>query len=347
VIAAGWLAAFVVAGLPLVLTNSRAAAVPPELRPQRFVVSPNGFLAPYEHDLRYARGPVLLAMAGFVGMAIAGRNYGPLISVTVLLVILARSHGPTAVTLTPAGVTFRPTVFAAPRTFAWGEPLEVPRNLAVNPWFVSATIRWYADHPDERPAIGTPAGHDRLREALRAEDPMLPPRPPLPRELVYATWLTYIGVVVGLLAGIRDVVLTTAFLPALKRAGSQPLLDDPDIILLTAVGGFVMALAAGALAVAMLHKVRRGRTEQARVTLVLLAAAAMLLWSPRPLDGYTLRYADIAHDTSVLIVSGWTAGHLFVSAIGLTTLLLLVSRPVQEFSRPPVSAGPYGIPVRR
>lgn len=230
--------------VPMVVTNARNAAVPPGLRPQRFEVSPTGFSAPYETDMRLVRTPLLLLFAGFCGLSIGTDNPAFIVITAGLGFALGTSHRQRALVLTPAGITLHTTIFAAPRTLAWGEPLEVPLNLAVNPWFVSAAIQWYAHYPDERPGIGTPAGHDRLREALTAEDPVLPPRPPLPRELVYATWLAYIAVALGVLAGARDLALTTAFLPALRRANEPGLpLGDADLTLLAAVGGFVMAVA--------------------------------------------------------------------------------------------------------
>lgn len=48
-----------------------------------------------------------------------------------------------------------------------GEPTQVPWELAVIPWFVPAAIQWYANHLDERLSIGTPDGHERLREASK------------------------------------------------------------------------------------------------------------------------------------------------------------------------------------
>lgn len=41
-------------------------------------------------------------------------------------------------------------------------------TMEVQPAFLADAIHWYADHPEDRPAIGTQAEHDRLRTALGA-----------------------------------------------------------------------------------------------------------------------------------------------------------------------------------
>ncbi|MEU5944952.1 PH domain-containing protein [Micromonospora sp. NPDC047465] len=38
--------------------------------------------------------------------------------------------------------------------------------LRVHPWLLADVIRYYVDRPDERAAIGTPEGYDRLRRAV-------------------------------------------------------------------------------------------------------------------------------------------------------------------------------------
>jgi len=42
----------------------------------------------------------------------------------------------------------------------------LPVHLNVHPWFLADAIRWYANHPEHRAAIGTDAEHDRLVGAL-------------------------------------------------------------------------------------------------------------------------------------------------------------------------------------
>lgn len=38
--------------------------------------------------------------------------------------------------------------------------------LNVQPWFLADVLRWYVDHPQERAALGTEAGNERLCQAL-------------------------------------------------------------------------------------------------------------------------------------------------------------------------------------
>lgn len=40
--------------------------------------------------------------------------------------------------------------------------------LLVHPWYLADVLRFYVDHPEERAALGTPAGDERLRRTLGA-----------------------------------------------------------------------------------------------------------------------------------------------------------------------------------
>ena len=42
----------------------------------------------------------------------------------------------------------------------------VPHHTPVHPWLLAGAIRWYAEHPEHRAAIGTQAEHDRLIAAV-------------------------------------------------------------------------------------------------------------------------------------------------------------------------------------
>lgn len=42
----------------------------------------------------------------------------------------------------------------------------VSTEVDVNPWFLADAIRWYVEHPENRPAIGTQEEHTRLLAAL-------------------------------------------------------------------------------------------------------------------------------------------------------------------------------------
>ncbi|WP_155372752.1 hypothetical protein [Catellatospora vulcania] len=43
---------------------------------------------------------------------------------------------------------------------------RLPLGWEADPWFVADTIRWYVDHPHDRPAIGTRAGLQHLQARL-------------------------------------------------------------------------------------------------------------------------------------------------------------------------------------
>ncbi|MCW3843422.1 hypothetical protein ONA70_25275 [Micromonospora yasonensis] len=45
-------------------------------------------------------------------------------------------------------------------------PLVTLGWLPVHPWYLADVLRFYVDHPEERAALGTPAGDERLRRAL-------------------------------------------------------------------------------------------------------------------------------------------------------------------------------------
>ncbi len=47
----------------------------------------------------------------------------------------------------------------------------VSLQVDVHPWFVADAISWYVEHPEERAAIGTADGHDRLVAALTGPAP--------------------------------------------------------------------------------------------------------------------------------------------------------------------------------
>ncbi|MEU8262125.1 PH domain-containing protein [Micromonospora sp. NPDC048999] len=55
------------------------------------------------------------------------------------------------------------------RGLAWGlaaRPWLTLSYLSIHPWFLTDVLRWYVDHPQERTAIGTAAGNERLCRAL-------------------------------------------------------------------------------------------------------------------------------------------------------------------------------------
>jgi hypothetical protein len=54
--------------------------------------------------------------------------------------------------------------------FGSGRIIRIPLDFNTHPWFLTDTIRWYVDHPDDRAAIGTAAELDRLQRTLTVSE---------------------------------------------------------------------------------------------------------------------------------------------------------------------------------
>lgn len=124
-----------------------------------------------------------------------------LAAVVIVVLVAAVFNGRPRIDLTPAGIEIRETF--GRRTVPWaalapGTPARQPfprkvvltvtrpelvqrRGLVrgsaaapvldlawlnVQPWFLADVLRWYVDHPQERAALGTEAGNERLCQAL-------------------------------------------------------------------------------------------------------------------------------------------------------------------------------------
>ena len=167
-----------VAGEILLLTGVTVPMVDEELRGPGTPTGP----APYP--------PVAVS----VGLAV-------LAAVVIVVLVAAVFNGRPRIDLTPAGIEIRETF--GRRTVPWdalapGTPARQPfprkvvltvtrpdlvqrRGLVrgsaaapvldlawlnVQPWFLADVLRWYVDHPQERGALGTEAGNERLCQAL-------------------------------------------------------------------------------------------------------------------------------------------------------------------------------------
>ncbi|MEU2613477.1 PH domain-containing protein [Micromonospora sp. NPDC007271] len=135
--------------------------------------------------VRYALTALLLALAALVigGLVAAVFDGRPRIDLTPAGIeirgVLGRRNVPWAAVApgTPqrswSGNTLVLTVvrpeLVERRGTAWS-PASAPwldlRWLPIHPWFLSDVLRWYVDHPQERVAVGTPAGNERLCRAL-------------------------------------------------------------------------------------------------------------------------------------------------------------------------------------
>lgn len=192
--------------------------------------------------------------------------------------------------------------------------------------------------PGQVDRIGTPEGHDRLREALGAVDSVERP-PPLPRNLVLASRLTWAGVGAAILSAMGDVLLALAFRSALERPDPA----DPDggndweFIAGSTVAWLVAAVLIGLLAIAALHAVRRSRNESTRVLLAVLAGMAIAS-AVSPIGSPILALADTEGVVGMLVLRGWMAGKAAVAAPAIGTLVLLMSPPVRAYTRTPAPA---------
>lgn len=185
-------------------------------------------------------------------------------------------------------------------------------------WQLAEAIRWYVEHPADRAAIGTRAGHDRLitevgsaQSATEAE-PLAPPtpatadaamRPAKTRHVGTATALVYVTVAVALLAAAAELVIAIVFRENLLAAEQAvagrvsplpPAGDQADgLIFRTDTVSFATAWATAALigtflaalvAIALARSMSRG-SDPARVGLAVLSgitalAAMCTLFSP-------------------------------------------------------------------
>src|SRR5262249_24444610 len=153
-----------------------------------------------------------------------------------------------------------------------------------------------------------------LRQALRAADPIEPPAPPLPRNLVLASWLTWAGVGAAILSAIGDVVFAIAFRPVLEPPDPE-FPDDGNnrgFIAGSTVVWLVLAVLIGLFAIGVLHAVRRRRLDSARVLLVVLAATAIAS-AASPIASPILTLAETDGMTGILVLCGWMAGKAAVA----------------------------------
>lgn len=164
-------------------------------RPARFAVSPMGFHAESTHA-HVANLPFLGATIGLVSRSVelppwhnaVDEIYFFLLIAIFLASVLSMVYysGLASLTLTPQGlrwgrwpfngaVAWEELVPGGPQRPRPGHPLKLATrggwrtldtNTVVHPWLVTDAIRWYAEHPQDRAAIGSQAEHDRLVQAL-------------------------------------------------------------------------------------------------------------------------------------------------------------------------------------
>jgi hypothetical protein len=209
-------------------------------------------------------------------------------------------------------------------------------QTSVHPWFLVDAIRWYAEHPEHRADIGTQSEHDRLLATLV---PQLPPkpeiiRPPRPRTVSIALWLTWAGFAWGLLWSCWNLGLALTFE---DRIRATAVASDDGLASTTAIGstvwGLVLAAVVGIGAVALARSVRKGN-DAARMGLLLLCGA-IVLWAP---CGSSLTAPMVMLDFDDLLGQLMTAsffGNQAVSVgLAVAILVLLTVEPSNRYFRP-------------
>jgi hypothetical protein len=239
----------------------------------------------------------------------------------------------------------------------------LPLQVDVHPWFLADAIRWYAEHPEDRAAIGTQAEHDRLVTALTGspegfEQPAEAvqgalARPPRPRVVAAAAWLTGAGVVTGLVAAVADLVVAIVFRDeflAFDRAmdaanpSGDPMggpavgVSGADFVRAWAIGGLVLAVVAGVVAVALVRASMRG-SDPARIGLVVLSGL-VAAWATCPCGPPTVGMIGTSGgailDGALLGLWVLERGVMLVLAIAVLVLLLLPAS--HRYFRPASSA---------
>jgi hypothetical protein len=243
----------------------------------------------------------------------------------------------------------------------------LPLQVDVHLWFLADAIRWYAEHPEDRAAIGTHAEHDRLvmaltgspegfeRPAEAVQGAVAPSvaRPPRPRVVAAAGWLTGAGVVTGLVAAVADLVVAIVFRDeflAFDRAmdaanpSGDPVggpvvgLSGADFARAWAIGGLVLAVVAGVVAVALVRASMRG-SDRARVGLVVLSGL-VAAWAACPCGPPTVGMIGTSGrailDGALLGLWMLERGVMLVLAIAVLVLLLLPAS--HRYFRPASSA---------
>jgi hypothetical protein len=234
----------------------------------------------------------------------------------------------------------------------------VPLQVDVHPWFLADAIRWYAEHPNDRDAIGTDAEHQRLiaelttpqRDYQRAAA-TAGQRPPRPMVVGIAARLTWAGVVLGLLAAAADLAVAIVFndqLAAAERAieaGAPRISGEPvgdailtaaDSAMAWAIGALVLASVAGVLAIVLVRASARG-SDPARIGLVVLCGL-VAAWAICPVGPPSLILTDTP-DAPVVgagVLTLWLLqrGVTLILAAAVVVLLLLPS--ANQYFRPNV-----------
>lgn len=207
----------------------------------------------------------------------------------------------------------------------------LPLQTKTHRWLIADAIRWYAEHPEDRAAIGTEAEHDRLtgRFEIRAEV-----KPSRPLTIAIAVWTTYAGVLLGVLTAVADLVLMRVFGDELLAADPEltPTDVDGSLAMFTIYGAaeVAAALLAGAIAVVLAKQVSRG-ADPARLGLAVLSGL-VLFAALCPCGSPLLGLDDTLAGPFVFMA--WFAIRGLIALAAIATLVLLVVPASERFTRP-------------
>jgi hypothetical protein len=224
-------------------------------------------------------------------------------------------------------------------------------QMRIHPVFLADAIRWYADHPEHRAAIGTQTEHNRLVAALTGAGPSAAlvrpkvPQGPAPTLLRIATWLTGAGLTIAALSAITDLVLAISYRPEMIAAdraemvaeGEDPaglLLSSADFALLQGVITVIAVVVGGLGALLLLRQVWRGR-DAARIGMAVLCGAT-IIWGICPCGSPDLALSDIMPIAMTAVFSSLLARSAIL-LLAVATLVLLLTSSVATYTRQPTT----------
>ncbi|MBV1854940.1 hypothetical protein [Catellatospora tritici] len=205
----------------------------------------------------------------------------------------------------------------------------------VHPVLLADAIRWYAEHPEHRAAIGTAAEHDRLLADLGAAQPVPPPWP-RPATITWASWLAVAGAVFGVLSTAAEMVLTVVnadTLTAIQSAQDaeearhtgepvgQSLLGGVEFVRLWTLGEIAVTVVGLVAALAYARALRRG--ESAGRTGLLTLSGLCLAWALCPFLTPLTALAD-ARGFAIVLPVLLLLEHAVVLSLAIVVVVLLV-----------------------
>jgi hypothetical protein len=237
----------------------------------------------------------------------------------------------------------------------------VPLQVDMHPWLLADAIRWYAEHPADRTAIGTHTEHQRLIAELTGSRPEYRPsagaRLPRPPVVRVAGWLTYTAVMIGILGAAANLVIAIVFddrLVAAERAMAaeeeritgepvgDAILGAADFAKASAIVALVLAMVVGVAAIVLVRASMRG-SDHARIGLVVIAGL-VALWAVCPCGPPTLMLTDVP-DAPMLggaLLMLWMLQRGAMLALTTAVVVLLLLPTASRYFRPIAIEQPRG-----